>query len=88
MLKDIFGFVEYQEKGTYGLGYKLTLTRNTDNAVLIEGNATSNGKIKNNARERCIPHYTLSLDQYRVLMKQIVDKTPTQLRYPERCVFM
>ena len=31
-LKDVFGFAEYQEKGTYGLGYKLTLTRNTDNA--------------------------------------------------------
>ena len=25
-LKDIFGFAEYQDKGTYGLGYKLTLT--------------------------------------------------------------
>ena len=25
-LKDIFGFAEYQEKATYGLGYKLTLT--------------------------------------------------------------
>ena len=23
-LKDVFGFAEYQEKGTYGLGYKLT----------------------------------------------------------------
>ena len=33
-LKDIFGFAEHQEKGTFGLGYKLTLTRNTDNAVL------------------------------------------------------
>ena len=29
-LKDVFGFAEYQEKGTYGLGYKLTLTRNSD----------------------------------------------------------
>ena len=34
MLKDIFGFVEYQEKTTYGLGYKLIITRNVDNAVL------------------------------------------------------
>ena len=34
MLKDIFGFAEHREKATYGLGYKLTLTRNTDNAVL------------------------------------------------------
>ena len=30
MLKDIFGFAEHQEKGTFGLGYKLTLTRNSD----------------------------------------------------------
>ena len=27
MLKDIFGFVELQEKDTFGLGYKLTLTK-------------------------------------------------------------
>ena len=25
-LEDVFGFAEYQNKGTYGLGYKLTLT--------------------------------------------------------------
>ena len=28
MLKDVFGFAEYQEKATYGLGYKPTLTIN------------------------------------------------------------
>ena len=33
-LKDVFGFAEHQEKATYGLGYKLTLRRNNDNAVL------------------------------------------------------
>ena len=38
-LKDIFGFAEHQDKGTYGLGYKLTLTRNTNNAVLNKDNA-------------------------------------------------
>ena len=26
MLRDVFGFAELQEKGTYGLGYKLSLT--------------------------------------------------------------
>ena len=46
-LKDVFGFAEYQEKGTYGLGCKLTLTRNTDNAVLNKANAINLGKIKN-----------------------------------------
>ena len=43
-LEDIFGFAEYQEKGTYGLGYKFTLTGNTDNAVLNKDNAVANGK--------------------------------------------
>ena len=38
--KDYFGFPEDQEKVTYGLGYKLTLTRNTDNSVLNKDNAT------------------------------------------------
>ena len=80
MLKVIFGFAEYQEKSTYGLGYKLTLTRNTDNAVLNKGKAINNGKIKTNAKEWYLPHCTPSLDQYRVLMKQIGDRTPKQLR--------
>ena len=29
-LKDIFGLAEHQKKATYGLGYKLTFTRNSD----------------------------------------------------------
>ena len=35
MLKDVFGFEEHQEKKTtFGLGYKLILTRKKDEAVL------------------------------------------------------
>ena len=34
MLKDVLGFAEHQEKATCGLGYKLILTRNKDEAVL------------------------------------------------------
>ena len=44
-LKDAFGFAEQKEKGTFGLGYKLTLTRNTDYAVSNKGNAIDNAKI-------------------------------------------
>ena len=50
-LKDNFGFPEHQEKGTYGLGFKLTLTRNTDNAILNKDNAINKAKIKINAIE-------------------------------------
>ena len=46
MLKDVLGFAQHQEKGTYGLGYKLTLTRNSDNAVLNKGNAINNAETR------------------------------------------
>ena len=87
-LKAVFGFAEYQEKGTYGLGYKLTLTRNTDNAVLNKANAINKGRIKINAIEWYVPHYTPSMQQQSILSKQILNKTPTQIQYPERSVFM
>ena len=87
-LKDVFGFAEYQEKATYGLGYKLTLTRNTDNAVLNKDNANNNGKIKINAIEWYVPHYTPSMQQQSILSKQILSKTPTEINYPEPSVFM
>ena len=87
-LKDVFGFAEYQEKGTNGLGYKLTLTRNSDNAVLNKANATNDGKIKINAIEWYVPHYTPSMQQQAMLSKQILNKSPTENKYPERSVFM
>ena len=87
-LKDIFGFTEYQEKATYGLGYKLTMTRKTDNAVLNKDNAINVGKIKINSIEWYVPHYTPSIQQQAILSKQILHKTPTQINYPERSVFM
>ena len=87
-LKDVFGFSEYQNKCTYGLGYKLSLTRNTDNSVLNKGNAINNGKIEINAIEWYVPHYTPSIQQQSKLSKQIINKTPTEIKYPERSVFM
>ena len=73
-LKDVFGFAEYQEKATYGHGYKLILTRNTDNAVLKKANATNKAKIKINAIEWYVPHYTPSMQQQSILSKQIITK--------------
>ena len=87
-LKDIFGYAEYQQKGTFGLGYKLTLTRNNDNVVLNKGNAINLGKIKINALEWYVPHYTPSIQQQSILSKQIINKTNTEINYPERSVFM
>ena len=70
------------------MGYKLTLTRNSDNAVLNKANAVNNAKIKIIAIERYVPHYTPSMQQQSILSKQILNKTPTEIKYPERSVFM
>ena len=82
-LKDIFGFAEHQERGTYGLGYKLTLTRNTDNAVLNKNAATTNGKVKTNSLDWYVPHCSPDLEEYNKSMYQIRKNTSTLLHYPE-----
>ena len=87
-LGEIFGFAEHQETATYGPGYNITLTGNTDNAVLNNDNATNNAKIKIIVWEWYVPHYTPSLGEYNKIMNQITKKTPTQLQYPEKSVFM
>ena len=86
-LIDIFGFAEHQENGTYGLGYKLTLTRNTDNTALNKYNAVVNGRVKINSLDWYLTHYTPNLEEYNKLRTQIKKNTPTQLNYTEKSVF-
>ena len=87
-IKDIFGFSEYQETGTYGWGFKLTMTRNSDNSVLNKANTINNAKVKISSLEWYVPHYNPSLEEYNKLQVQIKQKTPTNIQYPERSVFM
>ena len=61
-LKDVFGFAEHQQVGTLGMGYRLILTRNTDNPVLNKDNTTNDAKIVINGREWYVPHYAPSLE--------------------------
>ena len=88
MLKDVFGFAEHQEKATYGLGYKLTLTRNKDDAVIDKANGIADARIKIDHIHWYVPHYTPSIQQQSNLSKQNLSKTPTEMRYVERSVFM
>ena len=46
MLKVVFGFAEHQEKATFGLGCKLTLTRSKDDVALNKNPDIADGKIK------------------------------------------
>ena len=88
MLKDVFGYAEHQEKSTYGLGYKLTLTRNKDDAGIDKAGGIADARIKIDHNHWYVPHYTPSIQQQSILSKQILSKTPTELTYVERSVFM
>ena len=48
MLKEVFGFAEHQEKSTYVLGCKLTITRNKDEAALDKAAVIANARRKIN----------------------------------------
>ena len=87
MLKAVFGFAEQQDKSTDGLGYKLILTRNEEDAVLNKAPGFDDARIKVGNIHWQVPHYTPSLPQQGLLCKQISSKTPTELRYIERCFF-
>ena len=88
MLKDVFGFAEGQEKATYGLGYKLTLTRKKDEAVIDKVAGIADARIEIDHIHWYVPHYIPSMSQQAIMSKQILNKTPTELRYVERSVFM
>ena len=88
MLKDVFGFVEHQEKTTYGLGYKLTLRRNEDDDVVDKTAGIADARFEIDHIHGCVPQHTPSIQQQSLLSNQILSKTPTELRYVERSVFM
>ena len=88
LLKDVFGFAECQEKATYGLGYKLTLTGNKDDSVIDKAGGIADGRVRIDHIHCYVPHYTPSIKQQSILSYQIFKKMPTELRYVERSVFM
>ena len=79
--EDSFGFGEHQEKATYGLGHKLTITGNIDNTVLNKADATIIGKIKINPIEWYAPHYTPSIPQQAIFSMQLPGKIPTEFHF-------
>ena len=85
-LKDLFGFAD-QEKITYGLGYTLTLKRNSSNDVIIRGAGVNNAKVDVKDISWYIPHYVPSLENQQLVIYQLLNKDPTELFYTERTVF-
>ena len=53
-----------------------------------EDNAINNVKNKIIALEWYVPHYQGSISQQAILSQQILNRTPTELQYVEKSVFM
>ena len=88
MLKDVVCFAEHQENSTYGLNYKLTLTRKKDEAVIHKAPGNADARIKINHIHWHVPHYIPSLEQENLIMKKVLNEIRTELKYVERSVFM
>ena len=82
-LIDIFGFAD-QDKITYGLGYNLTLKRNSDNDGIHRANAVANGKMVIKDISWYVEKYTPNLDNQQLIADQLLSETPTELYYEER----
>ena len=85
-LKDLFGFAD-QEKITYGLGYTLTLKRNTNNDAILRSVGVDAAKVVIKDIGWYIPHYVPSIENQQLVMDQILNKDPTELSYTERTIF-
>ena len=68
MFKDLIRFAEHQEKATYGLGSKLTLTRIEDEAVSDGVAGIADARIKIDLRWY-VPHFTPSIQQQVILSR-------------------
>ena len=71
-LKNLFGFAD-QEKITYGLGYTLTLKRNTNNDAILRGAGVDAAKVV--------------VENQQLVLNQILNKDPTELYFTERTGF-
>ena len=88
MLWLIFGCAEFQQKAAFDLGCKLTLTRNQDAAVIDNAAGVADARIKNDDIHWYETHYVPFIQLQGILSKQILSKTPLDLRYIEQPVFI
>ena len=72
-LTDIFGFAD-QNKVTHGLGYSLTMKRNSDNNVIVRDRGTDNAKINIKDITWFVPHYTPNIENQTLVMEQLLIK--------------
>ena len=94
-LKDSFGFAGHHDNCTYGLGFNLTLQRNSDNHLLghpAQANVSANralaGRIIVDDISINVPYCTPSISNQKLRLGDIVFKTPTEMSFIKRSSYM
>jgi hypothetical protein len=89
-LSDVFGFCEYQDKITYGLGYTLILKRGDaqGNGALFRLHATTAAVAKIVIKDISwyVAHYTPSLESQATISQMLADKSTTTMSYIQKYV--
>ena len=87
-LKDNFGFAEYQDNCTYGLGSKLTIQRNSNSHVIshpAQANDTASlalaGRVTIDDTSLYVPYFTPIISNHKLLLGLIVSRAATELSY-------
>ncbi len=85
-LKYMFGYVNHQDKITYGLGYNLRMRMN-DHANVIFRTIADVAKLTINAVSLYVSHYTPSVENQAYVTDVVLNKRPISQGYPERKMF-
>ena len=75
-------------KSSFSYGFNQTLTRNNDYSILDKAPGIAHDGVEIDHIHWYVPYYTAPIQQKGVLLKQILSKTPMELLYFERFVFM
>ena len=76
------------KKATYGLGYKVTLTKSKHEAVIDKVGIIADARIEIDHIHWYVSHFSPSMLQQTKLSKEILGKTARELSYIEQSVFM
>ena len=87
-LKDVFGFAEHEYNCTYGLGYTITLHRNSDNHVSSHpagfndaANLALTGRVIMVDTSLYALHYIPNISNQEFLLRHIVSRAATEISY-------
>ena len=94
-LKDVFGLAAHHDSCTYGLGYKLTLQKNSYNHVLSHpagANDAANfalaGRVIIDDIRLYVPHYTPNISNQKLMLGYNVSKIPTEFSHIKRSSYL